>query len=74
MSALERLNNADEIDSLRRLIERHAAFTKSRYAQGLLDNWETTVAHFWKVIPHRPSAELARPFLQFESLKVVIAA
>ena len=73
MSSAERLTNAEEISSLRRLIERHALFTRSPYAQTLLDNWETTISHFWKVIPHPPNVDLAKPFLQFEAFKAVAA-
>ena len=73
MSSAERLTNGDEIASLRRLLERHAAFTGSPYAQTLLDHWDKSVGNFWKVIPHPPSAEIATPFLQFETLKVIAA-
>ncbi len=73
MSKLERLHNPEEIDSLRRLIERHAAYTESAYAKGLVEAWSTTIERFWKVIPHPPSADLAKPFLRFETLKVIAA-
>jgi glutamate synthase (NADPH/NADH) large chain/glutamate synthase (ferredoxin) len=73
MSSAERLTNNGEIDSLRRLIERHVEFTGSPYAKGLLENWETTISHFWKVLPHPANADTARAFLQFEALKVIAA-
>jgi glutamate synthase (ferredoxin) len=44
------LSIADEAE-LRGLIERHIALTGSAVGQKLLDEWSTTVAATWKVIP-----------------------
>jgi glutamate synthase domain-containing protein 2/glutamate synthase domain-containing protein 1/glutamate synthase domain-containing protein 3 len=44
------LSAADEAE-LRGLIERHVALTGSAVGQKLLDDWSTTVAATWKVIP-----------------------
>ena len=73
MSSRERLSNAEEIDSLRRLIERHIAFTGSRFAGSLMDDWNAAAGRFWKVVPHPPGAGVSQAFLQFESLKVIAA-
>lgn len=47
------LDPLDEDDRqwLRSTIARHAAFTGSRVAQQLLDDWATAVEQFWKVMP-----------------------
>ncbi len=73
MSNAERLTNAEEIGSLRHLLERHVEFTGSPFAQGLLNRWEQTIGHFWKVVPHPPHADFAKPFLQWENFKVAAA-
>ena len=73
MSTRERLTDDAEITSLQRLLARHVEFTGSRYAQELLDRWETTLSHFWKIVPHPPNAETAQAFLRFEALKVIAA-
>jgi glutamate synthase domain-containing protein 3 len=44
------LSAADEAD-LRDLIERHVALTDSAQGKKLLDDWSTTLAATWKVIP-----------------------
>lgn len=36
---------------LRELIERHVALTGSAHGQKLLDDWATTLAATWRVIP-----------------------
>jgi glutamate synthase (NADPH) large chain len=40
-----------EAETLRTLIERHVAATGSAHARGLLDDWETALGSFWRVIP-----------------------
>ncbi|HEX2027262.1 MAG TPA: glutamate synthase-related protein [Nitriliruptorales bacterium] len=40
-----------QLDSLRGLVERHATLTGSRRAKDLLESWETTREHFWRVAP-----------------------
>ncbi len=39
------------LDSLRELIERHATLTGSRRARELLEDWDRTNDHFWRVAP-----------------------
>src|SRR5690606_3660368 len=52
MIGLERLNQEEETASLQRLILAHAQLTASPHARRLLDNWETTIGKFWKVVPY----------------------
>jgi glutamate synthase (ferredoxin) len=46
------LSDPDEIALVRRLIERHAEYTGSTRAQALLDDWQTTVNRFIRVVPN----------------------
>ena len=48
---LETLNDRDEIDELKRLIDQHAIYTGSTVAKGILDNWRSSVREFVKVMP-----------------------
>jgi len=48
---LEKLENADEIEQVRRMIVRHAEYTCSQKAQRVLANWEEMVGRFIKVMP-----------------------
>ncbi len=66
-----RLDNEAEMKSLRQLVELHANLTTSPFAAKLLRDWQETVAHFWKVVPHRAEG-MPEPVLEFgESLKSV---
>jgi glutamate synthase domain-containing protein 3 len=40
-----------DVDQLRHLLERHVDLTGSAHAAALLQNWESTLAAMWKVIP-----------------------
>ncbi len=51
MVELETLQDADEIVSLRAMIERHVQYTKSKLARQILDLWEEMIPKFVKVIP-----------------------
>jgi len=51
MVELEKLEAADEVLTVRRMIERHLAATSSQRAQGLLENWDHALPKFVKVIP-----------------------
>jgi len=51
MSALQTLTDPDEIEELRRLIQRHGDYTKSGHAWKILAEWDKSVARFIKVIP-----------------------
>ena len=46
---------------LRDLIEAHVAATDSRWARGLLDDWERSVGGFWQVVPKEMLTRLAEP-------------
>jgi glutamate synthase (NADPH/NADH) large chain len=43
------------------LIERHVAETASRWAEGLLEDWERTRQHIWQVCPKEMISRLAHP-------------
>ena len=46
------LSNPAEIAEIRRLLERHVEYTGSPRAKALLDEWETTVTRFVRVVPN----------------------
>ena len=48
---LEAVSAADDILELKTLIENHAGYTGSTVARQLLDNWESGLARFVKVMP-----------------------
>ncbi len=52
MVTLEGVSDAEEIASLRALLEEHVQCTGSRKAQRLLDNWGASVRSFVKVFPN----------------------
>jgi len=51
MVGLEKLEEPDEIESVRQMIQRHAAWTRSQRALDLLGQWAQWVPRFVKVIP-----------------------
>jgi len=51
MVEIEKLEDAEEILAVRRMIERHVAATSSLHAQGVLEDWGHAVPKFVKVIP-----------------------
>ena len=51
MVDLEPVRLSSDITELKRLITRHAQFTKSRTAQRMLDHWEEHLPRFIKVFP-----------------------
>jgi glutamate synthase (ferredoxin) len=51
MVFLEKLEEAQEITAVRRLIERHLEHTSSDRARRVLDSWDDAVHAFVKVIP-----------------------
>ena len=61
MIGLERLSLPEEIDSLKKLVTEHFQKTASPHAQALVENWETAVAKFWKVVPFAPTADAPKP-------------
>ena len=52
MVGLEALSDLTEIEEVRQLIRRYQQYTSSGHAERLLNEWETTVTHIVKVIPH----------------------
>ena len=62
MVDLEEMDDADDVAELKTLIEEHVAATGSERAAAILDEWETEVGKFVKVMPRdykRALAELA---------------
>jgi glutamate synthase domain-containing protein 2/glutamate synthase domain-containing protein 3 len=51
MVDIEALTDKADEEFLRVQIENHTRFTGSRYAQGILDNWEDMLPYFVKVMP-----------------------
>lgn len=48
---VERGLSTEDTAQLQHLLNRHVELTGSAQARMLLENWETSVQHFWKVIP-----------------------
>jgi glutamate synthase (NADPH/NADH) large chain len=46
------LSDPDEIAIVRRMLERHAEYTGSSRARALLDDWQTTVSRFIRIVPN----------------------
>jgi glutamate synthase (ferredoxin) len=51
MVALEKLDDADEIESIRQMIKRHADYTRSERALKILASWNELLPKFVKVMP-----------------------
>jgi glutamate synthase (ferredoxin) len=51
MVGLEKLKDADEIEMIWKLIQRHQAYTKSERAAKVLEDWKKMVPKFVKVMP-----------------------
>ena len=51
MVSLEALEDPDEINEVKQMISRHADYTKSSRARTVLEQWDTTVKKFVRVIP-----------------------
>jgi glutamate synthase (ferredoxin) len=51
MVALEKLEDPEEIQQVRQLIENHQRYTKSQRAESVLKNWDAMVSKFVKVMP-----------------------
>ena len=43
------------------LVREHTAATDSRWARGLLDDWDRTIGRFWQVVPKEMLSRLAHP-------------
>jgi len=51
MVALEKLEDADEIEQIWKMIQRHQTYTASELAARLLADWQRTITKFVKVMP-----------------------
>ena len=51
MVEIGRVEEAEDIDELKKMIERHAQYTGSEVAQEVLEEWERTLPRFVKVLP-----------------------
>ena len=51
MVGLEKLEDADEIESVWKMIQRHQTYTKSALASQILADWQAMVSKFVKVMP-----------------------
>jgi glutamate synthase (ferredoxin) len=51
MSDLVSLTDAEEIEDVKGMIERHVTYTKSALAKEILSNWSGAVDKFVKVMP-----------------------
>jgi glutamate synthase domain-containing protein 3 len=56
-----RLEDADEIKTLRGIIYRHLEATDSTRAKEILDDWSVTAGKFWKIEPAAPPASPKAP-------------
>ena len=61
MVALEKLEDADEIELVWKMIQRHQTYTQSALAAKLLANWQQAVPKFVKVMPKDYKRVLAVP-------------
>ncbi|MCW3835085.1 glutamate synthase large subunit [Sphingomonas canadensis] len=57
----QRLASAHWSGVLRDLVEAHAEATDSKYAQGLLEEWDRVAGNFWQVVPREMLSRLAHP-------------
>ena len=51
MVGLQKLEDADEIEQVWKMVQRHQTYTQSALAARLLANWRQTVPKFVKVMP-----------------------
>ena len=60
---LEQMEDPNDIEELRQLIENHKTYTESTAAADILDNWDAELSRFVKVMPtdyKRVLAEMAQ--------------
>ncbi|HLP26909.1 MAG TPA: glutamate synthase subunit alpha, partial [Acidobacteriota bacterium] len=70
MVTLERLSNADEMESLRKLVADHAEATGSPHAKRIVEQWADSVKQFWKVVPNPPTPDAPKQFYRYEPVQV----
>jgi glutamate synthase (NADPH/NADH) large chain len=51
MVEIGRVEEPDDVDELKAMIERHSQLTGSTVAQAILDKWSATLPKFVKVLP-----------------------
>ena len=51
---IEKMKSEADVKNLMALIQNHAAYTGSQYAENILTNWEAFLPHFWKVVTPPP--------------------
>ena len=74
MIGLERIASGAESDSLRNLIAMHFRLTGSKHAQNLVENWETALPKFQKVVPFPPTADFPKTVYSFDPNKIAVTA
>ena len=73
MVSVERLNNEEEVASLKQLVSVHEKLTGSPHARALLESWETAISRFWKVVPHSVTPDAPKQVYTFDTTKMPIA-
>ena len=51
---IEKMKSEADVKNLMALIQNHAAYTGSQYAENILTHWEAFLPHFWKVVTPPP--------------------
>jgi glutamate synthase (ferredoxin) len=51
MVALERLEDSEELEEVKGMIQRHVDYTKSRRGRKIIDRWDEMAPRFVKVMP-----------------------
>ena len=67
---LESVESAEDIAELKELIQKHADYTGSTVATGMLDSWEQSLSHFVKVMPR----DYKRALMELAAESAVAAA
>lgn len=57
----QRLASAHWEGELRALVEAHAEATDSKWSQGILEDWDRSIGHFWQVVPKEMLSRLSHP-------------
>ncbi|MBV9259111.1 MAG: hypothetical protein JO215_13940, partial [Ktedonobacteraceae bacterium] len=57
-----RINDDSELDALHIVVEWHARKTHSKYAEQILEQWDSMQRLFWRIQPHGTSTS-ARDFV-----------
>ena len=68
----QRLASAHWEAKLRELVEAHVAATDSKWAAGLLEDWDRALGSFWQVVPREMLSRLPQP-LNDDAVEAVAA-